>query len=93
LEQKQNDKTTKKIRNECTPFVSQLIGCGMSFEGCARVEGDDEEDDIDDLENEFDEGGNEQDMQIPMSPEVMLQSLLVFCGLCYNIMSQKVGIA
>lgn len=57
----------------------------MSFEGCARVEGDEEEDDIDDLENEFDEGRNEQDMQIPMSPEVMLQNLLVCCRLCSNI--------
>jgi len=60
----------------------------MSFEGCARVEGDDEEDDIDDLENEFDfDGQNEQDhMQIPMSPEVMLQNLFVCCGLCSNIL-------
>ncbi|MCH89060.1 cellulose synthase, partial [Trifolium medium] len=41
-----------------------------SIEGCARVEGDEEEDDIDDLENEFDfDGQNEQDMQIPMSPQ------------------------
>jgi len=68
-------------------FVSQLTGCGMSFEGCARVEGDEEEDDIDDLENEFDfDGRNEQDMQIPMSPEVMLQSLLVWCRLCSKVL-------
>jgi cellulose synthase A len=50
----------------------------MSIEGCARVEGDEEEDDIDDLEYEFDfDGQNEQDIQIPMSPQVtnMLQNM------------------
>ncbi|WJX36452.1 putative cellulose synthase A catalytic subunit 3 [UDP-forming], variant 3 [Trifolium repens] len=40
------------------------------LKGCARVEGDEEEDDIDDLEYEFDfDGQNEQDIQIPMSPQ------------------------
>ncbi|GAU29800.1 hypothetical protein TSUD_116550 [Trifolium subterraneum] len=40
------------------------------LKGCARVEGDEEEDDIDDLEYEFDfDGQNEQYVQFPMSPE------------------------
>ncbi|KAI5411181.1 variant 2, cellulose synthase A catalytic subunit 3 [UDP-forming], partial [Lathyrus oleraceus] len=41
------------------------------LKGCARVEGDEEEDDIDDLENEFDFDGQneEQDIQIPLSPQ------------------------
>lgn len=52
----------------------------MCFEGCARVEGDEEEDDIDDLENEFDFDGQneEQDIQIPVSPQVMLLNLSLF---------------
>ncbi|KAK7322473.1 hypothetical protein VNO77_25854 [Canavalia gladiata] len=40
------------------------------LKGCARVEGDEEEDGIDDLENEFDfDGPNKQDMNISMSPQ------------------------
>ncbi|XP_061365416.1 probable cellulose synthase A catalytic subunit 3 [UDP-forming] [Gastrolobium bilobum] len=40
------------------------------LKGCARVEGDEEEDGIDDLENEFDfDGRNKQDMQKSVSPE------------------------
>ncbi|CAI8595842.1 unnamed protein product [Vicia faba] len=41
------------------------------LKGFARVEGDEEEDDIDDLENEFDfhRQNEEQDIQIPMSPQ------------------------
>ncbi|XP_027340848.1 probable cellulose synthase A catalytic subunit 3 [UDP-forming] [Abrus precatorius] len=38
------------------------------LKGCARVEGDEEEDDIDDLENEFDfDGRNKKDMKMSMS--------------------------
>ncbi|QCD95450.1 cellulose synthase A [Vigna unguiculata] len=40
------------------------------FKGCARVEGDEEEDDVDDLENDEDfDGGNEQDLKTTMSHE------------------------
>ena len=43
--------------------------------GCARVEGDEEEDDVDDLENDEDfDGGNEQDLKTTMSHEVMINS-------------------
>lgn len=42
--------------------------------GCARVEGDEEEDDIDDLENEFnfDATKSRKDMQHPLASDAML---------------------
>ncbi|KAF3446966.1 hypothetical protein FNV43_RR12146 [Rhamnella rubrinervis] len=43
------------------------------LKGCARVDGDEEEDDIDDLENEFNfEGRSKQDMQHALAADAML---------------------
>lgn len=48
-----------------------MFSTGLSVAGCQRVEGDEEEDDVDDLENEQDfDGGNEQDLKTTMSHEV-----------------------
>lgn len=46
-----------------------------NWTGCARVEGDEEEEDVDDLENEFNFDGNgrsRQDMLQQQQPESML---------------------
>lgn len=57
----------------------------MSIAGCARVEGDEEEDGIDDLDNEFDfDGRIKQDMHVTMPLEVMLHTAC--SGSCYDIL-------
>lgn len=58
----------------------------MIVEGCARVEGDEEEDGIDDMENEFDfdeRNIDEQEMQIILDHEVIMHlNLLIWFGFC-----------
>jgi len=50
-----------------------MFSTDVSVAGCARVEGDEEDDDIDELENEEDiDGGNKQDFNTTMSHEVMV---------------------
>ncbi|GAV63561.1 Cellulose_synt domain-containing protein [Cephalotus follicularis] len=49
------------------------------LKGCARVDGDEEEDDFDDLENEFNfDGRSRQDMQQALSADAMLYGHLLY---------------
>lgn len=61
-------------RNEGTQVCPQCKTRFKRLKGCARVAGDEEEDDIDDLENEFnfDAARSRRDMQHSPTPEAML---------------------
>ncbi|XP_057454077.1 probable cellulose synthase A catalytic subunit 3 [UDP-forming] isoform X2 [Lotus japonicus] len=57
-------------RREGSKICPQCKTRFKRLKGCARVDGDEEEDGIDDLENEFNfEGPNKLDMKISMPPE------------------------
>ncbi|KDP36709.1 hypothetical protein JCGZ_08000 [Jatropha curcas] len=70
-------------RREGTQVCPQCKTRFKRLKGCARVEGDEEEDDIDDLENEFnfDPTRGRKDMQHPLGPEAMLHHGLAFSDL------------